>query len=77
MNASVDGFTVISSDVGVPVTVIVKLAEVRLVPASVAVNVKAKAPGVVGVPAIENERSLFRTTARPGGRAPTETRNEG
>ena len=72
-----DGFALIFCVVGVPVMVIVKLAEVAFEAASVAVKVKFETSGVVGVPAMEYVASVFLTRARPSGRAPAETRNEG
>ena len=71
------GLTVITSDVGVNVTVMVKFAAVLFWAASVAVRVKLETPGAVGVPLMDGETLLFPVRLRPAGSVPPDTENMG
>ena len=69
------GLADICCDVGVVVTVIVKLADTVLAHSSVAVNVKLNWPSVVGVPVIVSGWPL--TMPSPSGSFPADTENRG
>ncbi len=56
---------------------IAKLADAELPQASVAVNVKLKAPFATGVPVMERDKSELVTMFKPVGSAPPDTRNAG